>query len=274
MSKIISKIKGVLGEETLHEKEKELLEKISKLQQKLEKETNSEKWKSLAKDLNNLKEQLQDLHENDPLKLKYRLQKLTKELAEEEVKNQEVKTLKKYFQYIVEKDLAYLQKTSAEELKQLCNYDSIDFDMIIEIIKPKNYSYEKNYLQAIGNLYSLLENEFKIITENTPDYLLSAEDTLKLKCGNKVDISILVCAIMHKLGDYNAKVTLAVLSDFSIIHFVETTYKNKTLIFDFYNSQKYNDYLDSFEKVREKYKPEGKTIREIKYSFSKYIYEE
>jgi len=275
MSDLINKIKKVFEpEEGIHELEEELLEEIAKYEKKLEKETNSEKWKKLARELTKLKKHLQDIHENDPTKLKFRLEELNKELAIEETKNEESKIVKEYFEHIVEKNLQCLQKTSAEELKNLVNYETLDFDMLFEKITPKDYSYEINYLEAIENLYNLLENEFNIITQNTPNYLLDATEILQLKTGNQADIAIFICATMHKLGDFKARVSLAILDDFSSNFFVETHYKNRFLIIDFYNSQKYNDFLDYEEKVWEKYKPEGKAIREIKYSFNKFSYDE
>lgn len=275
MSKLIEKIKKAFdAEESIHDKEQELLQEIAKYEQKLEKETNSEKWKELAKTLQKLKKLLQDLHENDPVKLKFRLDELNKEIAEEETKNQEAKTLKHYFQYIVEKNLVCMQKTSAEDLKNLCEYSALDFDMLFEKITPKDYSYDKNYLDAISNLYDLLENDFKIITQRTPNYLLNAEDILQIKSGNQLDICIFVCASMHKLGDYNAKINVAILEDFTTVYFVQTKYKYRTLIFDFFNSEKYNDFLDYDDKVWLHYRPEGKEIREIKYAFNKFVYEE
>ena len=167
-----------------------------------------------------------------------------------------------------------MQRTNAEDLKRLLDYSSIDFDMIFEKIKPKEYSYDDNYLDAIKSLYDLLEDEFKIITQHTPNYLLTAHDILQLKSGNQADICIFICAMMHKLGDFNAKVVVALLDDFSTIHFVQTKYKYRTLIIDFYNSQKYDDYLNYDNKIWEIYKPEDKTIREIKFSFNKFNYEE
>jgi len=275
MSKLIEKIKKAFdAEESIHDKEQELLQEIAKYEQKLEKETNSEKWKELAKTLQKLKKLLQDLHENDPTKLKFRLEELNKELADEETKNSEAKSIKTYFQYVVEKNLICMQKTSAEDLKSLCDYSALDFDMLFEKITPKDYAYDKNYLDAIANLYDLLENDFRIITQQTPNYLLSAEDVLQIKSGNQLDICIFVCAAMHKLGDFNAKVNVALLEDFTTVYFVQTKYKYRTLIFDFYNSNKYNDFLDYDDKVWLSYRPEGKEIREIKYAFNKFVYEE
>jgi hypothetical protein len=275
MTKIFDRLKKAFdSEDSIHERELELLELIAKYEKKLEKEANSDKWKEIAKTIQKLKKEIQDLHENDPAKLKYRLEELNKELADEETKNSEAKTIKNYFQYIVEKNLSCMQKTSAEDLKNLVEYSSIDFDMIYEKIVPKDYSYDNNYLDAIENLYDLLEDEFKIITQQTPNYLLTANDILQLKSGNQADIAIFVCAMMHKLGDFNAKVVVALLDDFTTIHFVQTKYKYRTLIFDFYNSQKYNDYLDYDNKIWELYKPEDKTIREIKFSFNKFNYDE
>ncbi len=275
MTKIFDRLKKAFdSEDSIHERELELLEYISKYENKLEKESNSERWKDIAKTVQKLKKELQDLHENDPIKLKYRLDELNKDLADEETKNSEAKTIKNYFQFIVEKNLACMQKTSAEDLKSLIDYSAIDFDMVFEKITPKDYSYEDNYLDAIENLYDLLEEDFDIIIQKTPNYLLTAADILQLKSGNQADISIFVCAIMHKLGDFNAKVTVALLDDFTTIHFVQTKYKYRTLIFDFYNSEKYNDYLEYDNKIWEKYKPEDKAIREIKFSFNKFNYEE
>jgi len=275
MTKIFDRLKKAFdSEDSIHERELELLELIAKFEKKLEKESNSDKWKEIAKTIQKLKKEIQDLHENDPAKLKFRLEELNKELADEETKNSEAKTIKNYFQYIVEKNLSCMQKTSAEDLKNLLEYSSIDFDMVYEKIVPKDYSYDENYLDAIENLYDLLEEEFKIITQQTPNYLLTANDILQLKSGNQADIAIVVCAMMHKLGDFNAKVVVALLDDFTTLHFVQTKYKYRTLIFDFYNSQKYNDYLDYDNKIWENYKPENKTIREIKFSFNKFNYEE
>ena len=275
MTKIFDRLKKAFdSEESIHERELELLELIAKFEKKLEKESNSDKWKDIAKTIQKLKKEIQDLHENDPEKLKYRLAELNRELAEEETKNIEAKTIKNYFQYIVEKNLSCMQRTNAEDLKRLLDYSSIDFDMIFEKIKQKEYSYDDNYLDAIKSLYDLLEDEFKIITQHTPNYLLTAHDILQLKSGNQADICIFICAMMHKLGDFNAKVVVALLDDFSTIHFVQTKYKYRTLIIDFYNSQKYDDYLNYDNKIWEIYKPEDKTIREIKFSFNKFNYEE
>lgn len=275
MVKFITELKKMFENiGSIHEKEQDLLDKIAKKEEKLKNETNSKTKEVIAQQINQLKSQLQELYDKDPVKLKFRLEELKKELVKKETINQESKNLKKYFQYVVEKNLKNIQFESAEDLKNLCDYNTIDFDMLYENITIKGYSYNKDYLKAIENLYLILEKDFKIITQKTPNYLLSADDILKLKTGNQADISIFVCAAMHKLGDFNAKVNVAVLEDFTTIHFVQTKYKYKTLIFDFYNSHKYNDFLDYDRKIWDKYKPEGKAIREMKYAFNKFSYDE
>lgn len=200
---------------------------------------------------------------------------MTKKLNKEIKKNKEDKAFNDYLKYILEKNLNnIIINKNSEELKSLIKYENIDFDMIYENITPKPYSYENNYLQAIENWYSLLEDNFIILTQKSFNYLLGSEEILKLKTGNQLDICILTCAIMHKLGDFNAKVCVAEMSDFSTNYFVKTKYKYKTLIFDFYNSEKFDDYLELDNKIFEKYKPEGKEIREIKFCFNAFDYDE
>jgi hypothetical protein len=181
--------------------------------------------------------------------------------------------LANYLKFVVNKNIEKIQHQNMGELKELVSQNSIDFDMVLNKIKPKNYSYTKNYMKAIENWYELLDDDFEIITQNIPNFTINAKEILQLKSGTQADICILTCAIMHKLGDYSAKVNCAELEDFEVIYFVQTQYKKKTLIFDFFHSMNYNDFYNIEEKVFEKYKPNSKTIRKIKFNFNAFDYE-
>ncbi len=274
MGNVLQKIKGLFEDSSVFEKEQKLWKEVATLEKRAKKETIEIKKQELLLEIDNLKNATKDLYESDPVKLKYRLQELEKALIEEGQENAEAKSLAKYLEKICDKNLEKIQKQSAVDLKQLLDFDSLDFDMVAEKLKPADYSYENDFFMVIENWYWLLKNEFEIITSRTNNYLLNASEILQLKTGNQADIAILTCAIMHKLGDFNAKVMVAEMDDFSTDHFVLTKYKDKVLIFDFFCSEKFDDYLDSEDNIFEKYKPEGKQIKTIKYSFNRYVFEQ
>lgn len=253
--------------------DQQILRDISIFENKLKKCKTAKKQKELQNNLFLLKKALQNIYALDPKKLQFRIDDLQKSLIIERNNNQEAKVLANYLKYVVNKNIDKIQNQNISDLKNLINHDSIDFDMILEKIKPKNYSYNKNYLKAIENWYELLDDDFEIITQNIPNFTLNAKEILQLKSGTQSDICILTCAIMHKLGDYNAKIYCAELEDFSTIYFVQTEYKKRTLIFDFFHSMKYNDFLGIYELVFEKYKPNSKNIRKLKFNFNAYEYE-
>jgi hypothetical protein len=253
--------------------DQQILRDISIFENKLKKCKLVKKQKELQNNLFLLKKALQNIYALDPKKLQFRIDDLQKSLITERTNNQEAKVLANYLKYVVNKNIEKIQNQNISDLKNLINHESIDFDMILEKIKPKNYSYNKNYLKAIENWYELLDDEFEIITQNIPNFTLNAKEILQLKSGTQSDICILTCAIMHKLGDYNTKIYCAELDDFSTIYFIQTDYKKKTLIFDFFHSMKYNDFLGIYEQIYEKYKPNSKNIRKIKFSFNAFEYE-
>lgn len=274
MANVLQKIRTLFEDDSIFEKEQKLWKDTAILEKRAQKETIETKKQELLLEIGNLKNEIKDLYESDPTKLKYRIQELEKALMEEGQENSEAKSLAKYLGYICDKNLDKIQKQTAEELKQLVDFDSLDFDMIVEKLRPSDYSYENDFLIALENWFYFLQNEFCKITSKTNNYLLNANEILQLQTGSQADISILTCAIMHKLGDYNAKVTVAEMDDFSTLHFVVTKYKNKELIFDFFNSEKFDEYLGEEKDIFEKYKPDGKSIRTIKYAFNRYVFEQ
>lgn len=253
--------------------DQQILRDISIFENKLKKCKSIKKQTEFQNYIFLLKKALQNIYALDPKKLQFRIDDLQKSLIIERSNNQEAKVLANYLKYVVNKNIEKIQYQNISDLKNLINHDSIDFDMILEKIKPKNYAYKKNYLKAIENWYELLDDDFEIITQNIPNFTLNAKEILQLKSGTQSDICILTCAIMHKLGDYNARIYCAELEDFFTIYFVQTQYKTKTLIFDFFHSMEYNDFLGIYEKVFEKYKPNSKSIRKIKFNFNAYDYE-
>lgn len=273
MANVLQKIKDLFEDASIFEKEQKLWKDVATLEKKAKSETNDSKKQELLLEIGNLKNEIKDLYESDPTKLKFRIQELEKALIEEGQENTEAKSLAKYLEQICDKNLEKIQKQTAEEIKQLVDFDSLDFDMIAEKLKPVEYTYENDFFMAIENWHYLLKNEFTIITSKTNNYLLNASEILQLRTGNQADISILTCAIMHKLGDFNAKVTVAEMEDFSTRHFVLTKYKDKVLIFDFFCSEKFDDYLAAESEIFEKYKPEEKQIKTTKYSFNRYVFE-
>ncbi len=274
MANVLQKIKDLFEDASIFEKEQKLWKDVAALEKKAKNETNDSKKQELLLEIGNLKNEIKDLYESDPTKLKYRIQELEKALIEEGQENTEAKSLSKYLGQICDKNLEKMQKQTAEEIKQLVDFDSLDFDMIAEKLKPIEYTYENDFFMAIENWYYLLKNEFSIITSKTNNYLLNASEILQLRTGNQADIAILTCAIMHKLGDFNAKVTVAEMEDFSTRHFVLTKYKDQVLVFDFFCSEKFDDYLASESEIFKKYNPEEKQIKTIKYSFNRYIFEQ
>jgi len=269
---LFREIRGIFSrkEKTLFEAENNLWNEITTLENSLKQtKTDSERTIILQK-IEQKKAQIRELIDKNPAKLKYRIKELQDELKRINEVNLEARGLVRYYEEVIrhyEDELE--QEKTADNLKELVKYDCTEIDILVDSLKPNMYSYEKDYLDAISGLFNYIKDNFYLITKKMNiKFWLESTAIIKTRSGDPLDVAIFVCATMHALGDYSARIYFVELDDFSTFAFVKTKYKNRVLIFDPFNAEKYDDYLGYDAAISEKYKPFGKGIKKTIYSFN------
>jgi len=274
---ILSEIRNIFSqhEKTLFEQETEIWQEITLLENKLSEAKTADEKNILTEKLARYKQQIKDLNDNNPQKLRYKIKELEEELIRVNELNKESRALTRYYEIVLSKyEPELADEKTADNLKALVSYKSIEIDVILASLKSQTYSYDNNYLSVIEKYFTYLKDKFYFIErQRNIKFWLDAIDIIKARTGDPLDIAILTCSVMHALGDFNAMVYFVELGDFTNHAYVRTKYKNRILIFDPAIMKKYDDFLGYEAVANEKYMSYGKHIKRTIYKFNAFDFE-
>jgi hypothetical protein len=232
-------------DKTLFESETEIWNEITLLENKLQSIDNKKEQDAILAEITKKRLLIKELSEKNPAKLKYRIKELQDELKQIDDLKKESRALVRYYEQILRKyGPNIVEDITAENLKSLVKSETMDLDVLLDSIKPNNYNYDKDYLEVMDIFYDYIkENIYLLERKQKLKFWLDSTDIFKTRAGDSYDLAIFICAIMHALGDFSARICVVELDDFSTHAYVKTKYKNRVLIFDPFNSETINDYL-------------------------------
>jgi hypothetical protein len=177
--------------------------------------------------------------------------------------------LKKYSAIINEKE-----RKTVSELKSIIDASNLTLRSLKERMVPNDYVFEKDYLKILDKFYRYLQENIEgVKLDFNLNFWLTPEDILELKISDDEDIAIFLCSFMQALGDENAKVIIAELSDLSTRAFVLTEFRDKHYLLDVFQKKPLEFFSGKKVDVIENYSFEGKKINRFLFSFNSKDYE-
>ncbi len=277
--------------------EQSILRNIYELERELRENEDIERDKSLQEQISLLKEQLNTLQgpsrkelaeENNSLKNEVsELRKKTREFAEKcETLTQGQSTiitsrvqnenrlyrllLKKYARLINESE-----KKTVGEVKAQVTKDDLSLHSLVEDLKPKEYSYEKNYIQAASNILRYITAEIDFVSSNTGvNFWLSPKEILEEKVADDEDLAVFYCSALYSLGDDNAEVLVVELDSLQSHAVVSTHYKGTFYLIDPSQKTLFDAFCGTKHDALSKYAFRGAKVRRLLYRFNHSNYEQ
>jgi hypothetical protein len=178
--------------------------------------------------------------------------------------------LRKYSEHINEQE-----KRTIGDIKALVNKEDLTVQSIILDLKPENYSFEENFLQAAKACYDFVCKEIDFAKADIDiSFWLSPKDILENKVADDEDLAVLMCSLLFALGDEKAQVVIVELESLSTHAFVVTEFKDKFLLLDASQKEPFEKFLGRKEKVLSDYSFEGSKIKRVLYRFNGQNYEQ
>ncbi|MDO8428002.1 MAG: hypothetical protein Q7S92_02200 [Candidatus Diapherotrites archaeon] len=167
------------------------------------------------------------------------------------------------------------ERKTIGQLKALVNPENLSIQALLSDFLPENYSFEQDYLTVLEKVYTYLKNEVQCIkTDLNINYWMSTEEILQHQVADDEDIAVLLCACMHALGDKQAFVTIAELSNLSTHAFVLTEYKDQALLLDLFQKYEFQKFFGTKVTVLENYTFEETAIKQFMYQFNHFEYKQ
>ena len=178
--------------------------------------------------------------------------------------------LKKYRELINENE-----RKTVGEIKGLVNKEDLTVLSFIDQFKPKEYNFERDYLDVLKKCYEFVVKEISYAKLDFElNYWFDASEILKYKVGDDEDIAIFLCSVMFALGDNNAAVVVFELEDYSTHAVVITEFGGKFILLDATQKVEFERFIGRKEEVLEKYRFKGKRIKRPVYKFNHFHYEQ
>lgn len=157
--------------------------------------------------------------------------------------------LKKYAKAINESET----KTIGQ-IKSMINADDLSLASFISEFKEENYTYEKGFPETLKKIFEFVQKEFTYIELDIElNYWLSPKEIITNKIGDDEDLSMFLCNVARALGNKEAYVIMAELSNLTLHSFVLLAFGEKTYILDACQNHKFEQFSGSREEVIQKY---------------------
>lgn len=136
--------------------------------------------------------------------------------------------LQKYNRVINEKE----RKTIGEVKSLLEPYD-LTIQSLVSQFKNDNYHFEQDYPTALAKALSFVSTTIDYVKlDFTLSFWLSAKEIMENKIADDEDHAVFLCTILLGLGDANAEVMIAEMTDLSTHAFVITEFQNQFYLLD------------------------------------------
>ena len=248
--------------------ETEKYNEIQTLETKLVNIKDKVKKDEIKKEIAKKKDELKQLNENDPNRLKFRIEELQKEVEKINNLNIESRYLVRYYEAIIHKYVPKNEEKTVDKLQALIDYKSIAIEMFVDLLKGEEFEFEKDYLKVLKKIFSHIKQNFFLLNKKFEvKYWFNSSEILTEKTGDYFDIAILVCSLMHALGDFDAEINFVELDNYDTFAFVKTKFKRTEIIFDIFNFETFEDMLNPKEYLIKNLK-----INKVLYGFNAFKY--
>ncbi len=166
-------------------------------------------------------------------------------------------------------------KKTVGEIKNLVNPEDLTIQSLLEDFKPENYSFEKNYPDVAKKVFSFVQESISFVETNMDlSYWFSPKEILTNKVADDEDLAVFLCSLLAGLGDKNASVVIAELTDLSTHAFVITEFDDKFFLLDPALDEDFEKFSGSKENVLQNYSFKNNKIKHFLYRFNFKKYEQ
>jgi hypothetical protein len=161
------------------------------------------------------------------------------------------------------------------EIKALVDGSDLSIQSITQEFKPKDYSFQENYLEALKKAYAFVCKNIEYVEDDFGiNYWLTPKEVLEAKVCDEEDMSVVLCSLMKALGDDNANIIIAEMSDMKTHSFVTTQIGENYYILDPTQQHEFNLYSGKKPEVMRKFDFKGQKIKKFLYRFNSQKYEQ
>lgn len=167
------------------------------------------------------------------------------------------------------------EQRTVGEIKTLINADDLSVQSLLSKFKPSSFTYEKDYLYTIQQVFEYLVKEIKYVpNELNINFWLSPTDILTNKVSDDEDLAVLLCTLMFAAGDDKALVHVMEMEDSRTHAVVISEINGKTLLLDPSAGHGFFKYYGEKSFVFKKYHFAGKKLKRALYRFNASTYEQ
>lgn len=168
-----------------------------------------------------------------------------------------------------------VEKKTVGEIKALIDDSDLSLQNILDGVKPEGYAYEKNYLEAVRNVFEYITKNINYIDSNVNiNFWLSPKEIISEKVGDDEDLAVFLCSLLYGLGDKRAEVVISEMEDLRTHSFVITEYQGKFMLLDPSRKEKFDEFTGTKSEVLAKYNFSGAKIKRFMYKFNRNNYEQ
>lgn len=178
--------------------------------------------------------------------------------------------LRKYAEVINEKETK-----TVGEIKALVNKEDLTVQAILSELKPENYKFEKNYLQAAEKAINYLIEEIDYASNNFGiNFWLEPKEILEAGVSDDEDLAVMLCTMLYTLGDEKAQVVITELDNLTTHAIVTTEFEGKFYILDPSQKTNFSKFSGKPEEALKEYSFKGAKIKRFLYKFNSEKYEQ
>lgn len=178
--------------------------------------------------------------------------------------------LQKYSNLINEKE-----KRTIGEIKGLVNAEDLTIQSVLSDLKPENYVFEQNYIDAAKKAFEFVANEISYVDPGLKiNYWLSPKEIFSERVADDEDLAVFLCSILLALGDENASIVICELDNLRTHAIVLTEHEGKLILLDPTQKHGFNDFQGEKEEVLRKYSWNKAKIKRFLYKFNHSNYEQ
>ncbi len=167
------------------------------------------------------------------------------------------------------------EKKTVGELKGLVNPNDLSIVSLVESFKPEGFVFEKDFFNSAKLAFEFVRDEIDFVKSKVNiNFWLSPSEILKFRIGDDEDQAVFLCSLLLALGDKNAEVIIAELSDFSTHAFVLTEINNKFFLLDPSQNHEFTEFSGLKKNVLKKYSFNNAGIKNFLYRFNNEKYEQ
>ncbi|MDZ4256006.1 MAG: transglutaminase-like domain-containing protein, partial [archaeon] len=145
-------------------------------------------------------------------------------------------TKERFYRVLLEKYAGIInqnEQRTVGEIKALVDPMDPGVQGLLQEFKPTPYTFERDYLFTAQQVFEHITQEIKYVPNDlTINFWLKPHEILANKVADDEDLAVLVCTVLHALGDENAMVVFMELENLTTHAVVLTTVNGKTLLLD------------------------------------------